>query len=80
MFRAFSTRREFLSHNALGVGGLALAWLLQQEGAVAKPASTSTEPASFDMTPKQPHFAPHATAMISMFMHGGPSHVDLLDP
>ncbi|MCA9156464.1 MAG: DUF1501 domain-containing protein, partial [Planctomycetales bacterium] len=80
MFRAFSTRREFLSHNALGVGGLALAWLLQQEGAVAKPASTSTTPASFDMMPKQPHFAPHATAMISMFMHGGPSHVDLLDP
>ncbi|MEZ6112017.1 MAG: DUF1501 domain-containing protein [Pirellulaceae bacterium] len=80
MFRAFSTRREFLSHNALGVGGLALAWLLQQEGAVAKPASTNTTPASFDMTPKPPHFAPRATAMISMFMHGGPSHVDLLDP
>ncbi|MCA9221587.1 MAG: DUF1501 domain-containing protein [Planctomycetales bacterium] len=64
----------------MGVGGLALAWLLQQEGAVAKPASTSTEPASFDMTPKQPHFAPRAAAMISMFMHGGTSHVDLLDP
>jgi ATP-dependent DNA helicase RecG len=27
-----------------------------------------------------PHFAPKATAMISQFMHGGPSHVDLLDP
>ena len=33
-----------------------------------------------DLKPKPPHFAPKATAMISMFMHGGPSHVDLLDP
>src|SRR5262249_15271251 len=30
--------------------------------------------------PKDPHYRPRATAMISLFMQGGPSHVDLLDP
>jgi hypothetical protein len=28
----------------------------------------------------KPHFAPKAKAVIQLFMHGGPSHVDLLDP
>src|SRR4051812_3310134 len=28
----------------------------------------------------KPHFAPRARAVIQLFMHGGPSHVDLLDP
>ena len=27
-----------------------------------------------------PHFAPRAKAVIQLYMHGGPSHVDLLDP
>jgi hypothetical protein len=31
-----------------------------------------------NLRPRQPHFAPKANAMISLFMHGGPSHVDLL--
>jgi uncharacterized protein (DUF1501 family) len=34
----------------------------------------------FDMKPKTPHAPAKARAMISLFMHGGPSHVDLLDP
>ena len=34
----------------------------------------------FDVLPKQPHFQPRARAMISMFMQGGPSHIDLFDP
>jgi hypothetical protein len=29
---------------------------------------------------RRPHFAPRATAVIQLFMTGGPSHVDLLDP
>ena len=33
-----------------------------------------------DLRARAPHFAPRAKAMISLFMHGGPSHVDLLDP
>ncbi len=38
------------------------------------------EPRHFDLLPKQPHFQPRAKAMISMFMQGGPSHIDLFDP
>jgi hypothetical protein len=36
--------------------------------------------ASADPVLAKPHFAPHATSVIQMFMTGGPSHVDLLDP
>src|SRR5262249_7787932 len=38
------------------------------------------EPRKFDLTPKKPPLKPRATAMISMFMQGGPSHLDLFDP
>lgn len=34
----------------------------------------------FDLTPKLPPKPPKAKAMISMFMQGGPSQVDLMDP
>ncbi len=74
------TRREFLTQNAMGVGGIALACLLQQERLLAKPAGIGTASQAFDMKPRATHFAPQANAMISMFMHGGPSHVDLMDP
>ena len=33
-----------------------------------------------NLTARPTHFAPKAKSMISLFMHGGPSHVDLLDP
>src|SRR5438874_13755376 len=38
------------------------------------------QPQTFDLKPKVPLLRPQAKAMISLFMHGGPSHVDLLDP
>ncbi|MEX0725537.1 MAG: DUF1501 domain-containing protein [Planctomycetaceae bacterium] len=75
-----TSRRDFLARNALGIGGIALAWLLQQEQAGAKPANVQTEQPVFDLLPKKPHHTPKAQAMISLFMHGGPSHVDLFDP
>ena len=69
------SRREFLTQNAMGVGSMALAWLLHQEQLLAKPAGVATGPRAFDMTAKQPHYAAQANAMISLFMHGGPSHM-----
>ncbi len=75
-----ATRREFLARNAMGIGSVALAWLLKQDNLLATPANIPRQQQTFDMIPKQPHFAPRATAMISLFMHGGPSHVDLFDP
>jgi hypothetical protein len=74
------TRRHFLAQNALGIGGLALAWLLNRDGLLAAPSRPELEPRRYDLTPKPTHFAPRARAMISLFMQGGPSHIDLLDP
>lgn len=64
----------------MGVGSLALAWLLEQDKLLAAPERPELEPRHYDLTPKQPHFQPRARAMISLFMQGGPSHIDLLDP
>ncbi|MGE5193648.1 MAG: DUF1501 domain-containing protein [Deltaproteobacteria bacterium] len=74
------TRRHFLTQQAFGMGGLALAWLLQHDRALAVPAKPALEPATFDLKPRLPAAAPQARAMISMFMQGGPSHIDLCDP
>lgn len=73
------TRRQFLAQNAMGIGSVALAWLMQQEKLLGAPHLPRADRA-FDMTAKPPQAAPRARAMISLFMHGGPSHVDLFDP
>ncbi|MEZ6142816.1 MAG: DUF1501 domain-containing protein [Zavarzinella sp.] len=72
------SRRQMLHTSTGGVASLALSWLLQQEarGSV-KP---NLERPHFDLLPKKPHHTPQAKAMISLFMQGGPSHMDLLDP
>jgi hypothetical protein len=79
-FASVGSRRRFLQRNALGLGSVALAWLLREERLLGTPADVPRNPASFDLEPKPPPHAPRARAMISLFMHGGPSHVDLFDP
>lgn len=75
------TRRYFLRRNAMGIGSVALACLLRDEELLAKPPHVPRATRrSFDMTAKTPDNEPQARAMISLFMHGGPSHVDLFDP
>jgi hypothetical protein len=74
------TRRHFLSQQAFGLGGLALTWLLKQDGALAVPAKPLLERPTYDLKPRSPAHEPQARAMISMFMQGGPSHIDLFDP
>jgi hypothetical protein len=83
------SRRAFLAGSAFGIGTFALADLLRRDGLLAAEAPTSGpgpgpgkpgENLPLDLRPRAPHFAPKARAMISLFMHGGPSHVDLLDP
>jgi hypothetical protein len=69
------SRREVLSRLGGGFGGLALAMLLgEARGESASPASR------FDVLPRPPHAPAKAKAVIQLFMHGGPSHIDLLDP
>jgi hypothetical protein len=69
------TRRQVLSRLGGGFGGLVLNCLLGEAFATEKGT-----PAGSDLLPKQPHFPAKAKAVIQLFMHGGPSHVDLLDP
>lgn len=79
MFQPVS-RRQILHTSTLGVGSVALAWLLNRDQLRANPAQPILQPRSFDLKPKKPHHPPRAKAMISLFMQGGPSHIDLLDP
>ncbi|MDZ4404259.1 DUF1501 domain-containing protein [Prosthecobacter sp.] len=65
------TRRQILQHSGAGFGSLALQSLLDADGVLS-----STNP----LAPRAPHFAPKAKSVIFLFMYGGPSHVDLLDP
>ncbi len=64
----------------MGLSSVALAWLLKQDGALAEPSRPETAQTFFDLTPKVPASPPRAKAMISLFMQGGPSHIDLMDP
>ena len=57
-----TTRRAWLQHSGMGLGSVALNWML------AGDASAET------------HHRPHAKSVIWLFMEGGPSHLDLLDP
>jgi hypothetical protein len=64
-------RREFLRTAGGGFGLLGLASLLASEGALASEHAN---------TARRPHFEPKAKRILWLFMHGGPSHVDLFDP
>ena len=66
------SRRELLTRSAAGFAGLALSSLLMQDAARGEAAASGA--------PAGPHFAPKAKAVIQLFQHGGPSHMDLLDP
>jgi hypothetical protein len=80
---SLTTRREFLLNAGGGFGAVALAAMLEREGfrraAIAADVSARGT-ASDPMAPKQPHFGSRAKGVIYLFMHGGPSHVDLFDP
>ena len=74
------SRRAFLAENAMGLGSVALATLLHQDRLLATPKNIVTNPLHFDLAKKQPHKDAQAQAMISLFQHGGPAHMDLTDP
>ena len=65
-----SSRREFLSRSGMGIGWLALLDLMSREALTAEVPTFVPGP----------HRAPRAKAVISLFMHGGPSQVDTFDP
>jgi len=65
---AAASRRRFLTSGTSGLGTLALASLLNDDGALAD-----------DVSPQFAHFAPTAKRCIYLFMEGGPSQMDLFD-
>jgi hypothetical protein len=85
--RRFVSRRDFLFDAGGGISGLALIYLLNQEGLLAAEPTTGVPQACTNsagiaspMTPKPPHFKPRAKSVISIFLSGGVSHVDTFDP
>ena len=70
------SRRDMLTRSAAGFGMLGLASVLSDERKAAAESTLSSEP----LAPKAPHFAAKAKHLIFLFMNGGPSHVDTLDP
>ncbi|MBC8355683.1 MAG: DUF1501 domain-containing protein [Planctomycetes bacterium] len=61
------TRRQMLQQSGVGFGSLALNWMMQQELLGSD-------------TTRGLHHAPRAKSVIWLFMEGGPSHLDLVDP
>jgi uncharacterized protein (DUF1501 family) len=71
-FANLLTRRQLFSRVGGGFAGLALSSLfgeLRADGQIPH-----------DLLPRSPHHTPKATAVIQLFMHGGPSQMDLWDP
>ena len=65
------SRRDALLRGGAGFGGVALSWLLGQSASAAPPDPLAAKPG---------HHAAKAKSIIFLFMEGGPSHIDLVDP
>jgi hypothetical protein len=79
---AYRTRRDFLRRTGSGLGLLALASLLDQQGLLAAAPPNTQHPAldaQHPLSPHPGHFAARARNVIWLFMNGGPSHVDTWD-
>ncbi len=68
-----STRRQFFGRSSKGLGTVALASLLNQQGYAA-----ASNPATGGLA-DLPHFAPKAKRVIYLFQSGAPSQIDLFD-
>ena len=73
-------RRHFLGHTAQGLGGIALASLLQNEGLLAdegpfRPRIDAGKP----FAPRNPHFKAKANKVLVIFCSGACSQIDTFD-
>ena len=81
------SRRQFLGHTGVGLGGIALAHLLQSQGLASQPADASTPRTPIrpqidpvrPHAPRAPHFAPQAKNVLILFCSGALSHLDTFD-
>ena len=72
-----NTRRQFLATSTMGLGGMALASLLNGG---ALPCASGSDSDANPLRPRPGHFPAKARAVIFLFMAGGPSHLELFDP
>jgi len=71
-----SGRRDFLFQTGLGLGAIALQSLQSLQSLTAASAASPVSPVAARPAPLRPR----ARNVIFLFMEGGPSHLDLLDP
>ncbi|MFZ4731971.1 MAG: DUF1501 domain-containing protein [Pirellulales bacterium] len=71
------SRRHFCTTTGAGFGSLALAALLERDGAGR--LSAGEPPAADPLAPRAPPLPARARAVIFLFMFGGPSQIDLFD-
>jgi hypothetical protein len=74
-------RRQFLDHAGTGLGSIALAAILSEQGLLAdspKPIRPAIDPAA-PLAPRPPHFAAKARRVLTIFCSGAVSHVDTFD-
>lgn len=76
MLHSLADRRDFLFQSGLGLGGVALSYLLAQQEA----GSAESQVGQAALKPRQGHFPGTARAMIYVIMEGGPSQMDTFDP
>ncbi|HLJ57380.1 MAG TPA: DUF1501 domain-containing protein [Chthonomonadaceae bacterium] len=74
------SRRDFLFRAGSGFGGLALATMLAEEGALGQSSPLAHPAPRSPLAPKPPQFRARAKSVIFLFMVGGPSHVETFDP
>lgn len=73
------TRRHFLEASGVGLGAMALAGLLQQEGVAAPGDANSVVNEINPLAPRPPHFAAKAKRVIYLHLTGSPPHLDMYD-
>ena len=75
-------RRSFFGGVASGITATAMSYVLNRDLYGAETLEHQSDKASPipDVKPRRPHHEPSATAMIHLFMNGGPSQMDLFDP
>src|SRR6185369_2399103 len=84
-FRRLQARRSFLGYTTTGLGAMALGSLLHRDLFAAQ-ASSGAPAAGGVQVPRWPgtiqplHFPQRAKRVIHLYMAGGPSHLETLDP
>ena len=76
-YRDTTTRRRFLFESGGGLGGIALASLMADEGLLASTVRSGDSASSGVLG--LPHHPPKAKRVVQLFMSGAASHVDLWD-